>query len=533
MARQHHHSTNSAQMLDSENSNAPVPEAPSPKTAIVRQICSHIAFSVVCGAICGLGSVLLCICVGGARTVFISHHWLIWLLPALGVLQLAMYRALHLAPDTTTESVIRNIRRGNPTSGLLAPGILLSTCMTMLGGGAVGKEAGALQMGASLGATVARPFHLRDIFHRGASADASTHRTINSCVAATGMAAEFSALFFSPLGSCVLVIELLGFSQLRFLADILIACFTAYGVARIFNIGDIITPVPIPHMSWSVVGICIIVGVCAALFGSIFASVIRLIQDLTRRIFTNLYFWVVLVGIGYAALVCLTGWWKFTGSGGSLLNTILVDGSDVSWDFLIKMLLVVLCLGFWFKGGEIMPSLCIGGLLGSACTVMTGTDPLFGAAVGALCFFAAAERVPAAAILMGCEIFGWSMGPFMLIAVAVAFLFSYPVGIYGAGADLMARAGAWGLFKDRVRLHGINDEADSDRGPFDNIVQAVRAIKRLRAGQTPDETVVDPETVMEAFTQDGAAGEQELTQQHAEHSASTSALHSPRDPKVS
>ncbi len=44
-------------------------------------------------------------------------------------------------------------------------------------------------------------------------------------------------------------------------------------------------------------------------------------------------------------------------------------------------LLTFICLGFWFKGGEIMPSLCIGGLLGGACFAMTGSSPQMGVAV--------------------------------------------------------------------------------------------------------------------------------------------------------
>lgn len=461
-------------------------------TFYLRQILRHVLFAVTCGIVCGLGSVLLCVCVGFARHTFLAHHWLLWALPLLGVGQLLLYKAWKLPQDTTTESVVRNIRLGNRTSGLLAPGILVATCMTILGGGAVGKEAGALQMGASLGATVSRPFHLRDILNRNGDADG---RGIHSCVAATGMAAEFAALFFSPLGSCILVLELLGFSQLRFLVDMLIACFTAYGVARIFNIGDIIMKVPIPQIDWKIVGICIIVGVCAAFFGTVFVSLVRFIQDLTRRVYKNYMMWAVVGALIFAVVVATTGWWDFTGSGGAMLNTILVDGKNVSWAFAIKMLLVVLCLGFWLKGGEIMPSLCIGGLLGSACTVMTGTDPLFGAALGAMCFFAAVERVPAAAFFMGCEIFGWSMAPMLAISVFVAFMFSYPVGIYGAGLDLVARF-RWRLLKQRVLLHDLDDTANTDRGPFDNIIQASRAIKRVLAGQRPDETVVEPDYVL-------------------------------------
>ena len=84
------------------------------------------------------------------------------------------------------------------------------------------------------------------------------------------------------------------------------------------------------------------------------------------RIRHNYFVWVIVGGLLFAVLVTVFGWWRFTGSGGEMLNDVL-NMPDLSADFAIKMLLTVLCLGMWFKGGEIMPSFCIGGLLGSAC----------------------------------------------------------------------------------------------------------------------------------------------------------------------
>ncbi len=81
---------------------------------------------------------------------------------------------------------------------------------------------------------------------------------------------------------------------------------------------------------------------------------------------------------------------------------------------------------------------------------MTGTDPLFGAALGSICFLAAFNRCPMSAVLLGCEIFGWSMFPFLAVGVAIAFLFGYPVGMYGASIDVLARSG-WHRFFSNIR----------------------------------------------------------------------------------
>lgn len=133
-------------------------------------------------------------------------------------------------------------------------------------------------------------------------------------------------------------------------------------------------------------------------------------------------------------LITTFNWDAFTGTGGDNLARVL-DGEFGPWDFLIKALLTLICLGFWFKGGEIMPSFCIGGLLGASTSYLTGGDPVFGAAIGVLAFFAAFSRCPLAAFLMGCEIFGWAAAPFLAIAILVSYMFGYPIGMYSEGID--------------------------------------------------------------------------------------------------
>ncbi|EFA23527.1 chloride channel protein [Bifidobacterium gallicum] len=438
-----------------------------------NQAMRHMAFAIVCGLVCGFGSIVLCLCVQWAHTIFQHHHWLIWTLPAMGVLEILLYQWWKIPANTTTESVIDRIRTGKPITILLAPAIILSTAMSIFSGGSVGKEAGALQLGGSLGYTVGKPFHLRNVFYEREDGAMFTNRY----TAATGMAAAFSALFFSPLGSLMFIYELLHFQCLRYVASMLVACFVAYFVARTFGIGDIITKVAIPHIDWQIIGFCIIIGVACALGGSIFSFFVRLLHEITERISTRYWIWTIIGGAIVTALVISCDWWKFSGTGGELLNEALAT-SNVSWDFAPKMVLSILCLGMWFKGGEIMVSLCMGGLLGSACSVMTGCDPLLGAALGAMCFFAAFDRCPLAAFLMGCEIFGWGMWALLAISVFVAFLFSYPVGMYGAGIRLLVSSGPQRVHSTFADLTQ-QDNAVANKGPIammDEIAHGVQAV---------------------------------------------------------
>lgn len=411
----------------------------------IKQIMLHLLFAIAVGIITALASVVLCLCVKWSYELFLMAPWLVWVLPIMGILQLLLYRFLKLPGDLTTHRVIDRIRNDERVSSTLAPGILVATCMSIVCGGSVGKEAGALQMGASLGSLVSRPFKLRSVYKD------NTEMSMDGYAAATGMASCFSALFFAPIGAMFFVLELSRFNKavLRHAGTILIACFMAFLVSSSIGIGDIINKVDLPAFDWHVVGQVAVIGLAAAVAGTIFDSIIKWTHDITWRITHNLYVWVVVGGLLFAVLVTAFGWLPFTGSGDNNLNDALA-GSFGPWDFAIKMLLTSVCLSLWLKGGEIMPSFCIGSLLGAACTYLTGGSPELGAAVGCMSFLAAFSRCPLAAFFMGCEIFGWAAAPFLVIGVAIATLCGSPVGMYGDGVDRALRT-RWHTYSENVR----------------------------------------------------------------------------------
>ena len=131
------------------------------KGAARAQVLRHGVFAVAVGVVGAAASVVLCLVVGWAYDLVCAHGWLLYLLPIFAVASLLLYRALKLPLDTTTHTVINDICADRPISPALAPGILLGTALSILGGASVGKEAAALHMGASLGDLVARPLNLR------------------------------------------------------------------------------------------------------------------------------------------------------------------------------------------------------------------------------------------------------------------------------------------------------------------------------------------------------------------------------------
>lgn len=432
------------------------------KGASSAQVLRHGVFAVAVGVVGAAASVVLCLVVGWAYDLVCAHGWLLYLLPIFAVASLLLYRALKLPLGTTTHTVINDICADRPISPALAPGILLGTALSILGGASVGKEAAALHMGASLGDLVARPLKLRPltgVWKGGSRADGAGGTSggdgavgsasasggagngggasggVHAYAASCGMAACFAALFFAPLGSTAFVIELSRYdrSVWRHAPFMLLACFVAFGLASIIGIGDVIPKVPLPALSWPVVGQCVVIAVACALVGTVYIQIIDGAQRLTKRISQNYYLWAALGGVLMAVLVTLFDWRGFEGTGANLLSDALA-GRAGGWTFAVKALLTIVCLGLWLRGGEIMPTFTVGALLGASCTVMTQGDPAFSAAVGLVAFFAAMSRCPVTAFLMGCEIFGWAAAPAFALAVAVSFSLGRDVGLYGRGA---------------------------------------------------------------------------------------------------
>ena len=399
------------------------------------QALRHGAFAVVIGVVGACASVVLCLLVGWAYALVCDHPWLLYTLPVLGVLSLLMYRAMKLPLDTTTHTVVADIRADKRISPWLAPGILLGTAMSILGGASVGKEAGALHMGASLGNLVGDKLGLRSIWKDQLESADGGQRGMNAYAASTGMAATFAALFFAPLGSAAFVLELAHYKRelVQHLPTMLVACFVAWAGATFIGIGDIIPKVALPDLTWPVIGQCMVIAVSCAIVGTVYIKSIDGLQNLTKRISKNYYLWVAIGGVIMIALVTLFGWQDFEGTGGNQL-ALALKGEQLDVGFAIKALLTIVCLGLWFRGGEIMPTFTVGALLGASCTIMTGGDAGWSAAVGLVAFFAAMSRCPLAAFLMGCEIFGWAGAPLFGLAVAISYGLGTQVGYYGKGA---------------------------------------------------------------------------------------------------
>ena len=179
--------------------------------------------SFLIGGMAGLAGSAFHMGVDVATRFRLEHSWISFLLPLFGLLIVFLYRALQVE-DHGTNNVIREVQSGEGLSLKLFPAIFLSTILTHLGGGSVGREGAALQMGGSLGYTVGLRLRLDD-------------RDIRTATMA-GMAAFFAALFGTPLAATVFAMGVISVGLLYHAAMIpcLISSLTAYGISLLLGV---------------------------------------------------------------------------------------------------------------------------------------------------------------------------------------------------------------------------------------------------------------------------------------------------------
>ena len=105
-----------------------------------KQLALHVFFICLVGVVSAFTSIVLCICVNTSYRLNQEYSWLVFLLPVLGIVTLAFYKAMKLSYFYSTDDMVMEMRENKPVSPTLAPAILVGTCLSTLGGGAVGKE---------------------------------------------------------------------------------------------------------------------------------------------------------------------------------------------------------------------------------------------------------------------------------------------------------------------------------------------------------------------------------------------------------
>lgn len=368
-----------------------------------------------------------------------GHQWLLFLLPAAGIVIYFLYRLFGKNSEKGNNLIIDEIREhGEGIPKRMAPLILTTTIISHLFGGSAGREGTAVQIGGSIAATFGRWFRLNESDTR--------------VMLTAGIAAGFGAVFGTPLTGAIFALEVLAIGSIRYnalfpalvasiIADITVAAWgihhTAYHIDiiphQIYFMSDLL---PVDLLLISKV---IVAAIAFGLASFIFSGMVHEIKVILGKIIPIKWLIPVAGGMIIIGLTYINGKQDYLSLGidpqypGAITipSAFHAGGAD-TWSWLWKTIYTTTTLASGFKGGEVTPLFYIGATLGNILSEVLNAPVSLFAALGFIAVFAGATNTPLACTFMGIELFGGEYALLFAIACFTAYFFSGHSGIYSA-----------------------------------------------------------------------------------------------------
>ena len=301
----------------------------------------------------------------------------------------------------------------------LIPIAMLTTWLTHLFGGSAGREGVAIQIGASVAN------YLGDLAK-------AKNRHIMVMV---GMAAGFSGLFQTPLAATLFAVEVIVVGSIYYQAifPALIASLVAAQTSHFLGLEKFSYAVTkLPSLNLLIIMKLVVIGIAFGLTGFLFSWLLGKTKASLGTLLPNPYLRIAVGSVILSVLFVVFDQGRYSGLGTNLISTTFSGGPIFAWDFIVKLLLTILTLSIGFQGGEVTPLFAIGATLGMLLGALMGLPLTFVAALGYAAVFAAATNTFFAPILIGCEVFGFSLLPYLLITVSVSYALNFNHSIYTA-----------------------------------------------------------------------------------------------------
>ncbi len=348
-----------------------------------------------------------------------SYNWIIFLLPLGGIITVFLYRLFRLQSNRGTDEIIDSVLVGEPVSPLIAPAILLTTSITHLLGGSAGREGAALQIGGSVASLLNKLFRLK--------------KEESTVLMICGMGAVFSGLFCTPLTACLFTLEFESVGTI--FSPALLPCFISALLASKVSLGlggHKVMAIQNTAFSlnfentWRI----IVLAVLVAFLGIAMCYVFHKANYLAHNLMKNPLLRIVAGATIIVVLTLLVGDQRFNGAGMEMALQAITDGNTNWYFFLLKILFTAVTLAVGFKGGEIVPTFCIGATFGCIMGGFLGLSPEFAATLGLVGLFCSVTNSPLASIALSIEMFGeTNLYVFVLVCV-ITFVLSGNGGLY-------------------------------------------------------------------------------------------------------
>ncbi len=368
---------------------------------------------------------------------FVTHlrnenNWLIFLLPVGGLMTVGLYKLLRLQANRGTNEIIEATLDGHPVSPLVAPGIFLATSITHLFGGSAGREGAALQLGGSIASMIGRVFRLKEDERR--------------VLIMSGMSAVFAGLFGTPLTACLFTMEFESVGTI--FSPALLPCYLAAFVASRVSgaLGVHAEGLPLDTavaLGFDNIWKFALLAIAISLLGIGMCLFFHKAEHLSHKLLPNAWLRIAAGGAMVAGLTLLVGDHRFNGAGMDMaLNAV---GGQADWySFALKMLFTAITLSAGFKGGEIVPTFCIGATFGCLLGGLLGLEPGVSAALGLVGLFCCATNSPLASIVLSIEMFGSANLYLFALICVICFVLSGNSGLYASQIIQFSKASVLG-----------------------------------------------------------------------------------------
>ena len=349
-----------------------------------------------------------------------EHTWLIFLLPVGGLLTVGLYKLLKLEKNKGTNEIIDHALDGQPLNPAIFPGIFLATATTHLFGGSAGREGAALQLGGTTASLLAKVFRLE-----------SGDRRV---LIMSGMSAVFAGLFGTPLTAALFCMEFesVGTIFSPALLPCFLAAFVASRVSLSFGVhAEGLLLETALGMDLMTLGKVILLAVAVSVLGIAMCGFFHKAEHLAKHHIPNPWVRVAVGGVLVTVLTLLVGDHRFNGAGMDMALAAVAGQTDW-YNFLMKMLFTAVTLAAGFKGGEIVPTFCVGATFGCLLGGILGLDAGICGALGLIGLFCCATNSPIASIVLSIEMFGGSNLYLFALVCVICFVLSGNSGLYAS-----------------------------------------------------------------------------------------------------
>lgn len=356
---------------------------------------------------------------------FVTHlrgenNWLIFLLPLAGLLSVGIYTIFRQRNNRGTNQIIDSVLKGEEVSPFVAPTIFLATATTHLFGGSAGREGAALQLGGATASLLSKIFHLK-----------TEDRKI---LIMSGMSSVFAGLFGTPLTAALFCMEFesVGTIFTPALLPCYIAAFAASKVSGLLGVhaeGLLIEAAV--NVGIGNVWRFAILAVLISLVGILLCNTFHKAEHMAKRYIKNPWVRIFVGGIIIMVLTLIVGDHRYNGAGMDM--ALMAVAGNANWfDFIMKLIFTALTLAAGFKGGEIVPTFCVGATFGCVVGGLLGLDAGICGALGLVGLFCCATNSPIASVVLSIEMFGAANLHLFALVCVICFVLSGHSSLYSS-----------------------------------------------------------------------------------------------------